>query len=98
MSTPAWQAATPFPGTPTAWTPIRNWSSRSTQGADAMTTRPVLLSTAMTDHVANAVDGTTRNRSRNANVPLMGGDSTGSGPQKRGGAPGTAPPPAPDPP
>src|ERR1700730_11784042 len=84
MSTPAWQAATPLPGTTTAWTPIRNWSSRSTQVADAMTTRPVLLSTAMTDHVANAVEGMTRNRSRNANGPLMGVDYTGSCPKKRG--------------
>ena len=39
-STPAWHAATPLPGTTTACTPIRNWSSRSTQVADAMTTRP----------------------------------------------------------
>src|SRR5215468_10325150 len=57
LSTPAWHAATPFPGTTTAWTPRRNMSSRSTQVADAMTTRPVLKSTAITDHVANAVDG-----------------------------------------
>src|SRR5262249_23620924 len=41
----------------TAWTPRRNMSSRSTHVADAMTTRPVLKSTAITDHVANAVEG-----------------------------------------
>src|SRR4051794_36442219 len=57
LSTPAWHAATPRPGTTTACTPIRNWSSRSTQVADAMTTRPVLRSAAITDHVANAVVG-----------------------------------------
>jgi hypothetical protein len=35
-------------------------SSRSTHVADAMTTRPVLKSTAITDHVANAVEGTNK--------------------------------------
>src|SRR6266852_6776647 len=84
MSTPAWQAATPLPGTTTAWTPIRNWSSRSTQVAEAMTTRPVLLSTAMTDHVANAVDGMTRNRNRTEIVPPMAVDYTRRCTKKRG--------------
>jgi len=57
LSTAAWQAATPLPGTTTAWTPFRNSSFWSTQVADAMTTRPVPGSAAMTDQVANAVDG-----------------------------------------
>src|SRR6185436_6003125 len=40
--------------------PMRNASSRFTHVADAMTTRPVLMSTAMTDHVARAVAGRQR--------------------------------------
>src|SRR4029077_709002 len=68
LSTQAWHAATPLPGTTTAWTPIRNWSSRSTQVADAITTRPVLRSTAITDQVADAVAGSasSENRTRTA--------------------------------
>src|SRR5262245_12015345 len=57
LSTPAWHAATPFPGTTTACTPMRNWSSRSTHVAEAMTTRPVLRATAITDQVASAGAG-----------------------------------------
>src|SRR5436189_1744664 len=45
-STADWQAATPLPGTTTACTPGRNMSSPLTHVAEAMTTRPVLRSTA----------------------------------------------------
>src|SRR5579864_6655846 len=55
----------PFPGTMTACTPFRNWSSASTHVADAMTMRPVLLSTATIDQVAHAVEGRAR-RAREA--------------------------------
>ena len=65
-STLAWQAATPLPGTTTACTPIRNASLLLTQVADAMTTRPVLMSTAMTDQVAKAVEGTRSDSAKNA--------------------------------
>src|SRR6185295_64805 len=40
--------------------PFRNSSLFATHVADAITTRPVLRSTAMTDQVADAVDGTSR--------------------------------------
>src|SRR5215831_5315872 len=53
--------------------PMRNASSRSTHVADAMTMRPVLRSTAITDHVANARAGNSRHN-RNAtlarNIPV----------------------------
>ena len=63
LSTPAWQAATPTPGTITACTSIRSrapFGFRSgkpccrTHVADAMITWPVFASIAITDHVANA--------------------------------------------
>ena len=38
-----------------------------TQEADAITTRPVLRSTASTDHVANAVDGSDRSGASSTN-------------------------------
>src|SRR4051812_22674871 len=51
--------------------PIRKASSRLTQVADAMTTRPVLASTAMTDHVALAVDGRQRSAMTSARNSLI---------------------------
>ena len=48
------QAATPFPGTTTAWTSFKKSSVLPVQVDEAMTTRPVLRSTAITDQVANA--------------------------------------------
>src|SRR5688572_982147 len=63
LSTPAWQAATPTPGTITAWTSIRSrapFGFRSgkpcclTQVAEAIITCPVFASIAITDQVAKA--------------------------------------------
>src|SRR5579884_1953286 len=53
-SAPAWQAATPLPGTTTACTSLRKSSVLPVQVDEEITTRPVLRSTAMTDQVANA--------------------------------------------
>jgi hypothetical protein len=55
---------------------MRNASSRSTHVADAMTTRPVARSTAITDHVANAVDGRSSD-ARKASATLMGNGEEG---------------------
>src|SRR5438046_6904759 len=57
-----------MPGTTTACTPFRKSSSAGTHVADAITTRPVDRSTAMTDHVADAdVETTSTNTiARNA--------------------------------
>src|SRR5262245_33581208 len=57
-SAAAWHAATPLPGTTTAMAVFIASSLVSTQDAAAMTTRPVDPSTASTDHVAEAVAGT----------------------------------------
>jgi hypothetical protein len=63
LSTPAWHAATPIPGTITACTSIRSrapFGLRSgnpccrTQVDEAMITWPVFASMAITDQVANA--------------------------------------------
>src|SRR5579863_4502906 len=62
-STPAWQAATPLPGTTTAWTSFKKSSVLPVQVEEEMTTRPVARSTATTDQVAKA-EGV-RQRARN---------------------------------
>src|SRR6185369_11581079 len=59
--------------------PIRNASSRFTHVADAITTRPVLMSTAITDQVANAVDG------RRADISTAATDRSTAPPEKGSG-------------
>src|ERR1051325_8006977 len=73
LSTAAWHAATPLPGTTTACTPFRKSSSPLTHVAEAITTRPVARSTATTDQVANARDGVASTSRMNA-IRRMGED------------------------